>query len=45
MASVSLVSKTDSVYTVQDSDAVQMAVLADNYNFDDLTVDIAMDGW
>lgn len=34
----------DSTLTVQDSDIVQMAVLAENYNFDDMAVDMAMDG-
>lgn len=33
----------DSIHT-QESDIVQMAVLAENYNFDDITVTMAMDG-
>ncbi|XP_037295199.1 adenylate cyclase type 10 isoform X2 [Manduca sexta] len=41
--SVSVMSRQESMYTIQDTETVQMAVLDDSYNFDDIKVDMTMD--
>lgn len=37
-------SKRDSVVDDEDKEAIQVAVLADAYSFEDMKVDMAMDG-
>nr|XP_037873495.1 adenylate cyclase type 10 isoform X1 [Bombyx mori] len=41
--SISAFSKQGSTFTIQEMDTIQMAVLAESFNFDDITMDMSMD--
>lgn len=44
MMSASVVSRQESQTVIQDNDTIQVAVLDDSYTFEDLKVDMTMDG-
>lgn len=44
MVSVNALSNRESMDTEQDAEGIQIAVLAESYSFEDMKVDMAMDG-
>lgn len=44
MMSASVVSRQESQTVIQDNDTIQVAVLDESYTFEDLKVDMTMDG-